>query len=201
MVGVSELYEQWKNTLMNPEKTLAGQKKKASLEEGVKQLAIALVVAGVISGIITTLYTLGLGVASIVIAPIAMLIGGLIGAVIVNALVWVVAKALEGKGSYGTQFHLVSLVYAPVLVLTSILNIIPVLGGLIGMLVSLYGLYLSILAVKEAHSFSIMRAAVAVLLPVIVIGVILAMLMAVLVVFAGLIGLGGLMAGAQAKTW
>lgn len=193
-MDLNKMYESWKAAFLQPEKVLAASRKKASLEEGAKQLAIGLVVAGVISGIITTIYTLGIGVASIVLTPIGMLIGGLICYLVANAVFWVIAKVLGGKGGYGQQFHLSALMVVPVVVINAILGIIPVLGGLVGLLVSLYGIWLQILAVKEAHAFSTERAAVAVLLPIVVLGLLVAIFAVMFAAVLGAVGLAGLAA-------
>jgi len=191
-LDLEKMYEAWKAALLTPEKVLAAAKRKASLEGGAKELAIGFAIAGVISGIVTTIYTFGVGVGSIIMAPIGMVIGGLVGSLIFNAIVYVVAKVLNGKGQYGTQFHLGALVMVPVAIVNAALGIIPVLGGLLGFVVSLYGIWLNILAVKEAHGFSTGRAAAAVLLPLVVLAVIAMIFIAMFIAIVGAAGLASL---------
>lgn len=191
-MDLEKMYEGWKAALLTPEKVLAAAKRKASLEGGAKELAIGFAIAGVISGIVTTIYTFGLGVGAIIMAPIGMVIGGLVASLIFNAIVYVVAKVLNGKGSFGTQFHLSALVMVPVAIVNAALGIIPVLGGLLGFLVSLFGIWLDILAVKEAHGFSTARAAAAVLVPIVVLLVIAMIFVAMFIALAGVLGIAGL---------
>ncbi len=184
--------ELWKNALLAPAKTFKPLVKKASLGQGLKVLAVGLVIAGIIAGVIQTIFNGFLGAFSVITSPIVMLIAGLVGAFIGVGIVWIIAKLLGGKGSYGAQFHLAALVMAPVFIINAILNIIPIVGGLIGSLLSLYSLWPHIVAVREVHGFSTGRAAVAVLVPLIIamiIAFVLAVILAAAIAGLGLAGL------------
>ncbi|MDO8624584.1 MAG: YIP1 family protein [Candidatus Diapherotrites archaeon] len=184
----------WMNALLKPKETFASEKSKADLGKGIINFVIAGLISGVI-GFVATTFALGgsngatgavmgaaVGALGIVVSPIVMVIGSLIGA----GVVYLFAKLLGGKGTYTQLFYLTSLYAVPIAVL-GIIGIIPIIG-LIGILVMLYTVYLEILAIAESQGLSLGRAFLSILIPVVIISIIVA----ILVVVVGVAILGAL---------
>jgi hypothetical protein len=184
--------ELWKKALLQPVETFHLQRMKADLTVGAKYMAIAGVVTAVITGIVALIAS---GAAGIVRGPLAALfatgvsvisfIGALIAVPIIFVLVWlvssavlyVIAKLLNGKGSFTEQSYLIALYSAPLNIISAILVMIPVLGPILSVLLSLWGLWLLTLALKATHRYSTGRAVATWLLPIVVLFV-LALLLA-----------------------
>ncbi len=185
--------ETWKTVLTNPKDVFASQKKSATVMEGVKQYAIAGLLQGLLLAILglilgTVAGGIGAGVVAALIGIVVSVIAFPIGALIGQGILYVIAKLLDGKGSFAQHYYLTSLFAVPIMVLAAVLAAIPVIG-VVALLVQLYGLYLLTLALKEAHGFDTMKAVLVWLIP--------AILVAILVVVVGAalfsaIGLGGL---------
>lgn len=127
----------------------------------------------------------------IVIYPIAFIIAGFIGSLVY----FVIAKILGGKGSFMEQTLGIVLLTGGYYVLAFpfiALSGIPVVGGLLGlvvMLVGLYNIYNQYLMAKRIHQFSSGRALLFVFLPIILLVVIALVIVAVLgLAFLGAMG-------------
>jgi hypothetical protein len=90
---------------------------------------------------------------------------------ITNAGYFVCAKLLGGKGNFKEQFYLSALLQSPI-ILISPLYLIPCVGLLIAVVTGLYYFALQIMALKEAHEFSGIRAAASYFLPPLIAGII-----------------------------
>ena len=109
----------------------------------------------------------------------AGLVGGIIGVFIGVGLIHLVAKLLQGQGTYTETFFLYAAPAAPLAIVMGIIqliggvfNRIPVIGpifailvGLVSFVLGIYGLVLSAMAVAAAHRFSLGKGFAAVLLP------------------------------------
>ena len=102
----------------------------------------------------------GLGefIGSVIFAPIGAVIGVFVVAGIAHLLVRLVVGATNS--GFGATFRVAS--YASV---TSLVSWIPIVGGLL----SLYGIYLSVVGIREMHGTTTGKAVVVVLFPVILI--------------------------------
>jgi hypothetical protein len=96
----------------------------------------------------------GSAIASIIFAPI----GGAIGLFVVAAIQQLLVRLIVGPGNsgFGATFRVAS--YTQV---TSLVNWIPIIGPL----VALYGLYLSIVGIRETHGTTTGKAALVILIP------------------------------------
>jgi len=173
-------FDMWKNVIMEPKKAYAQMKK-----PDLSQAAIHLVVAGVISGVIAAIVAVigggaqmgaigavlggAFGFLVIVTVPIMLLIGWVIGSVILL----IFAKLLGGKGDFGRHSYMIAMYIAPLAVISTIVGIIPIAGGLLSALVSLYGLYLLTLAMMYAHGFDMVKAALVWIIPAAIVALIL----------------------------
>jgi hypothetical protein len=104
-------------------------------------------------------------------------IGGFIGFYLGNGLVYLGARLFGGDGDFATQAYLVSLFAVPLGIVSSLVGLAPFVGGLIGLVVSVYGFILNVRAVKVAHRLSTGKAVGAILVPALVIGLIVACLL------------------------
>jgi len=190
--------EIWKKALLQPAKTFKTEIRKADLKEGAMHVGLAGLVAGIIAGLGvlllgTAIDLAGMGasvgvagfIATVIVTPIMSIIGWLIGSLIY----YVIAMVLGGKGNFTTQSYLIALYAAPLSIVTAVIGMIPIIG-MLNILVSLYGLYLLTLALKEAHKFTTMKAVLVWLIPVI--------LLTLVVLFVGAAFLAGLGLGSVA---
>ncbi len=101
-----------------------------------------------------SVFTPGSALASIIVAPIFGAIGLFIAAAIQQLLVRLVVGA--NNSGFGSTFRVAS--YTQV---TGLVNWIPIVGPLL----SLYGLYLAIVGIREAHGTTTGKAALVILIP------------------------------------
>jgi hypothetical protein len=133
-------------------------------------------VSAILGGIIALAFgSRGFGgfLASIIFAPIGAAIGLFIGAGILHLLVMLIVGS-RNSGFEGT-FRVGA--YSSV---TSLVSWIPI----IGVIASLYGIYIAIMGIREVHSTTTGRAALVVLIPVV-----LVIILAVLILGAALLAI------------
>jgi hypothetical protein len=101
-----------------------------------------------------SVFTPGSALASIILAPI----GGAIGLFVVAAIQQLLVRLIVGANNsgFGATFRVAS--YTQV---TSLVNWIPIVGPLL----ALYGLYLSIVGIREMHNTTTGKAALVILIP------------------------------------
>jgi hypothetical protein len=99
----------------------------------------------------------GFALFSIVLTPLFFLIG--------VGIVHLIARMLGGTGDFGQYGFLAAAYSAPLTVIGAVIGLIPLLGGCIAPLLSIYGIVLNIFAVRVSHNLSMGRAIAAVLLP------------------------------------
>lgn len=87
---------------------------------------------------------------------------------IVSGIIQVVAKFLGGEGSFTEQTFCFSLIQAPISIVSSITSVIPKVGPLISMLLTIGGLILHAQAIRSVHGLSLGLAFVAIVLPLII---------------------------------
>ncbi len=111
-------------------------------------------------------------------------VGVPIGIAILAALALVFGKMFGGQGDFKGLFRSIAFASAP-----NALGFIPVIGGLAGV----WTLVCGVVAVRESHGISTGQAVVVVLLPLIVFGILLALLAAIVgvVLFSAFSGLAG----------
>lgn len=106
-------------------------------------------------------------------------VGGVIGLFIGVGLIHLVAKLLQGQGTYTETFFLSAAASAPISIVMGVIqliggvfNLIPVIGtilavliGLVSLVLGIYSLVLSAMAVAAAHRFTLGKGFAAVLIP------------------------------------
>lgn len=161
----------WLNAfLVKPKKIFKEQRSKANLKEG----AINVSVGGLVGAIIVGLFSSS--------SPVILAGGALVGIIFANlywlitgGIFYVFAKFLGGSGELKGQLYLVSL-YMPLIIIISSL-LVPF--QTLNILVSLYGLYLLTLALKEIHMFDMPKAILSWFIPLLITIGILAILILV----------------------
>ena len=94
------------------------------------------------------------------------LIGGIIGALIFTiigsligwGIVYLLGRAFGGTGAFGELAWGLSLFSSPIAVVSTILAVIPIVGGFAAFALSLYGLYLTYLAIQSGMNLTSQKA-------------------------------------------
>lgn len=163
----------WIPALTKPKETFSKAKKsKVSLVDAL----IIMALCGAIEGLVVGLFT-GAGLIwGLIIGLVAALLFSFVG----TGLFWLMAKLLGGKGEFTRQYYLYSLFGAPIAI-ASILGILPVIGQVISILLSLYSLYPLTISIREIHGFDTLKAVLSWLVP----GIILLVIAVIMILVAG----------------
>lgn len=200
----------WIEALINPQDTFSSQKNNISMLDAVTNFALASFVVVLLNSMYSVvMLTLTLGKSGIGLGALGSGLGmialgawffGLIFALIYSPIMYilcslilcgiyyVVALLLGAKGSFSSQYGLISLFMPMILILGAIFSLIPTYGWILHIGIILYGLFLLTLSLMEVHSFGTIRAALIWLIPTVIIGgIILVLFAAVFAAFSGLI--------------
>jgi hypothetical protein len=110
------------------------------------------------------------------------IISTIISFFIIVGIQYLLAKAFGGNGLFVQQGYSYLLYYTPIAVVSSVLGLIPVLGGLIGIALAIYGLVLNVFSIMATHRLSGGKATWVVLIPII--AIFLVVFLCALAVFA-----------------
>src|SRR5438034_6862040 len=102
-----------------------------------------------------------------------------------QGIIYLLAKAFGGNGTFLRQGYTYLLIIAPIGVISSVLNFIPILGSVIPFVLSIYAFVLQIYALMAVHRLSGGKATAVVLIPVgiaIVLGILLGLILVAAVV-------------------
>ena len=195
-------FEIWKDALTKPKETFAKQAKKGGIREALMHSALGGLIQGLLlaatlallpgysslGAIAGSAFIAVMAVVMIIVSPIASMISVLI----ISGVFYLFAKLFGGNGTYDKQTYLYAIFYAPLAVISSVLALIPaimmfvpgltmvstVLGMTIRLLVFVYTVYLLTLALKEVHKYSTGKAVLTWLVPVLIVGIFLAVFLA-----------------------
>lgn len=103
-------------------------------------------------------------IVGLILTPIFTIIGLLIGAGIWHLLVLLLVR--PSNAGFEATFRVACYAYTPNLV--SFLSPIPILGQIIALVAIIYGIVLAVLGIREAHNTTTGKAALVVLIPVVV---------------------------------
>jgi hypothetical protein len=134
--------------------------------------------AGVVSGIIGGFCGALIGV------PLSFLIG--------SGIYWLIARLLGGVGSYEHQTYLLGTFTAPLMIVNGIVSIIPIAGGCVALLISIYTLVLTYFALKVSHNFTSGKAITTLLIPLLI-----GLLLACCIIASVMTMMGALLGGAS----
>ena len=118
----------------------------------------------------------GASLSSIIFIPLVFFIG--------QGIYYLLAKAFGGQGRFVAQSYTSLLFSVPIGIITGILALIPIAGGLLGLAVGIYSIVLNIFAIMAVHRLSGGRASAVVLIPI---GVVLLLACGLIVVLVTII--------------
>jgi hypothetical protein len=84
-------------------------------------------------------------------------------------ILYLIAKAFGGEGTFLAQGYTYLLFEVPLGIITSVLSLIPILGGLVAFAVGIYAIVLQIFSLMAVHRLSGGKATLVVFIPVIVV--------------------------------
>ena len=160
---IDEFIGTWKKVITTPGDFFKEMPTSGGYEEPLKFAVVNYIIAGI--GL--TLVSLGRAFFMIVAMPIF----GIIGLFISGAILYICFKIVGGSGSYEGTVRMLSYASA-----VNAVSWIPIIGWIIG----LYAIYLGIVGGTFVHNITTMRSAIAIFIPIIVIGIIVALLIVVL---------------------
>jgi len=176
-------FQAWLSAYFHPYQAYDAEKKNADMSTSTVTLALVGLVQAVVAIIVMALalafaspivgvpVTLAGAIVILVAYPVASVILGFIG----SLLYYIVAMVLGGKGTFWEQTYCFALVSGGVALMSApftVLQVIPLLGGifaLVSLVVAIYGVISQYRMIRAVHGLSQLRAAVALLLPVVII--------------------------------
>lgn len=197
------------------DETLAEQSHTETFGSGLKRFGIFLALLGLLAGLGGGAITLLAGkTTEAILVFFGVLIGivvvGLVASLLFNALLWLCAKLLGGRGEFGQQYGVMTLPLWPGLVIgiaimamyivAILLMAIPIIGWIVGLLLivlAYFGylvlinlqFYFYIVFVKAVHDLSTFRSAVALSIAMlVVVAIIMAIYLVLIFAFIGLAG-------------
>mgnify|MGYP001566580589 CR=1 FL=1 len=185
MTDVMKFFE----IILRPEPVMQGLLKKTDRNEAMRTFALVGAIMGLLFGIGAFLgagfigggLLAGLGLIAIIVFPIIFAIMVVIGAVIGFGIITIIAGLLGGKGTFDQHFYLGSKLAIPGLIIsivTTVLGIIPLIGGLIGLIWNLYSIYLQVVLISVVGKMSKLRALVVIVIPIVIVGILIGSLLA-----------------------
>ena len=112
----------------------------------------------------------GAGLSSIVTTPLFFLIGA--------GIFYLIGRMLGGQGDLGRYAYLLATFQAPLGIITALLGLVPMLGGCLGLILSIYSLVLTYFATKVGLNLSSGKAIAVIVIPV-------ALLLLLMICFVG----------------
>ena len=85
---------------------------------------------------------------------------------IVVGIQYLLAKAFKGQGNFLTQSYTYLLFEVPIAIVSYLLGFIPILGGIAGFALAIYGIVLNVFAIMAVHRLSGGKAVGVVLIPI-----------------------------------
>ena len=170
---VNSFFEVLRSVVLQPVRFFAGLPRSGTLLNPLLFALICIVISAILSAILVLVgvqanpgfnpnpqnalpstFAPGSAIASIIFAPL----GGAIGLFVVAAIQQLLVRLIVGANNsgFGATFRVAS--YTQV---TSLVNWIPIVGPLL----ALYGLYLSIVGIREMHNTTTGKAALVILIP------------------------------------
>lgn len=165
----SSMFSMWRNVLLQPKEALTSEAAKSdvTLMDGFVPYALAAVVSAVFYFIGSMLglsygFSGSGGFMAALLGAIVAFVGLLVLSLVEAGILWIVAMAFGGKASYAKLYYLVSTFGVPISIITSVVSLVPCVGGLISLLLGIYMLVLLVIAMKRLYGFDTTKAAIAV---------------------------------------
>jgi len=155
----------------------------ASVIGGLVLAIFALILGSVVGGFLGKLAGAGIGAALgfgfAVMLFIWVVIGSILSLLIGSAILLLFAKIFGGKGDYTLQTYLISLPMSALVLISGVLGWIPILGGIISFIASIWYLYPLTIVLKQTHKYTTGKAVLTWLIPAIIITIIYAIFAAI----------------------
>ncbi len=97
------------------------------------------------------------------------ILSAILGYLIFVGLLHLVARLLGGTGNFGKYAYLIATFHVPITVVNGVLSLIPVVGGCVALLLTIYEVVLAYFATRVEHKLPQGRAIMVVLFPIIVV--------------------------------
>jgi hypothetical protein len=151
-------------------------------------IALAGLIAGFITSVLYLILGSGWGLTNLICGLIAAPIGAVIGFVIYSAILLAAARLLGGEGTFDRQSYVLAAASAPMSIVSAIVTLLPWVGAVLGLLASLYYLWLAILGLQAAHGYTAGRAFVTILAPLILLVVVACCIIGLLMLMGPAVG-------------
>lgn len=184
-----DLLSRWRAVLYPPSVASFDMQKPAA---NWNTILISLALVGLVQGVFSFITGFEYHKSGTPYPGLGTIIGGFIGAYvgffITAGLIYLLARLLGGTGEFLEHVWLLSLVWIPIQVATSVIGVIPVLGGIVQFVLAIYAIILYIYATSSAQRMTLGRSTVAVLIPGIALAAIVLILLIIATAF--FVGLG-----------
>lgn len=174
--------ETFENVLKSPTNFFESEDRRDGFGFPLKFAAVNLILTGIISAISTAVFGLNLGMeigmskyvfsaVSLVATPIL----GIIGLIVSSAILHIFVHLLGGSDDYKSTLSVVEYASA-VQPIASLASAVPLIGGLIGTLASIYAFFIQIKGLEEFQQLSLLKSIAVLLLPSVIVIAIFAFL-------------------------
>jgi len=186
---VEEWIETARSVITEPTEFFVGENRRDGFGYPLKFASISIVIAALLNMVATgvrSAISAGFDPISLVSALAGTLIGGLIGLFVGAAIIHLFVYLFGGDQGYKST--LAVMCYATAIYpISAAVSIVPILGGIVSLVVALYGIYLQVKGLEEFQSLSTGQAILSVVLPYVILTII-AIIIAVVVFAAFLSG-------------
>ena len=128
----------------------------------------------IVSRFCSTSKLVGLFSFTIVSVPLLFFIGA--------GIQYLLARAFRGQGAFLQQCYAVLLYQVPLGIISYVIGLVPILGGIVAFALAIYGIVLNVFAIMAVHRLSGGRATAVVLIPVAILVLFVLCLFVILVV-------------------
>lgn len=170
------MFRYWTSLFVHPKEMIDAEREYADLKEGAKWFLLSSLIVGVFGGILVAFVgsaasaPTGFNIATFLFTVFSSLIMYAAGLTILEGIIFLIAKALGGKGTFVQQYYLVALATTPIMFWTTLTGILPFVGWLFVALFVAYWLYIRTIIYNEVHGFGMPKAVAAWLIPVLLLG-------------------------------
>lgn len=193
--GMRNIWQKWLNVTTKPGVASVAQELPTANWRDIWLSLIGLGILTAITGAISSLYTVQRytipqadGTTTTIHVPTGASWGSIIGVplgfFIGVAILFVFAKIFSGTGTFLVQSYAMMLYYVPLQAVAAVLGLLPILGGLAGFALAIYGIVLAVFAIAASQRLTIGKSVAVVLLPAIIV---LFLACGLLVIFAAII--------------
>ena len=178
-----EQFKAWLSAYFHPYQAYDKEKKNSGAGSsagtfafiGLVQAVVAIIVMALVLAFAMPVVGIPFTIAGAIMLLIAYPILSVIGGIAVSVLYFILAKVLGGKGGFWEQTYCMALVSGGVMLMMvpfNVLQILPLIGwifGLIGLAFGLYGVISQYRMIRAVHGLSQLRAIVVLVVPVILV--------------------------------